>query len=73
MEGPLELGQPLARDQHSYPTQGNLLINHLMDAKVRYVFPTTVESEKNKAEEQTKEGETQETKEETKEEDEGGQ
>ncbi|MEE2710390.1 MAG: pyridoxal-phosphate dependent enzyme [Gemmatimonadota bacterium] len=42
----------IARDQHSYPTQGNLLINHLMGAKVRYVFPTTVESEKNKALEQ---------------------
>ncbi len=42
----------LARDQRSYPTQGNLLLNHLLDAKVRYVFPTTVEEEKNKTIEQ---------------------
>ena len=44
----------LSRDQRSYPTQGNLLLNHLLDAKVRYVFPTTVEEEKRKALEQLK-------------------
>lgn len=38
----------IPRDQRSYPAQGNLFLDHLLGAQIRYVYPTTVEDEKNK-------------------------
>lgn len=38
----------ISRDQRSYPVQGNLLLDHLMGARVHYVYPTTLEDEKRK-------------------------
>lgn len=45
----------IPRDVRSYPTQGNLLLDHLLNAQVRYVFPGTGEDEKAKLIKQLKE------------------
>jgi 1-aminocyclopropane-1-carboxylate deaminase/D-cysteine desulfhydrase-like pyridoxal-dependent ACC family enzyme len=44
----------IPRDTRSYPVSGNLLLNHLLGAQIRYVFPRTVDDEKRKAIEQLK-------------------
>lgn len=36
----------IPRDQKSYPVNGNLLLDHLLGAKVKYVFPAMVAEEK---------------------------
>jgi 1-aminocyclopropane-1-carboxylate deaminase/D-cysteine desulfhydrase-like pyridoxal-dependent ACC family enzyme len=38
----------IPRDRRSYPVSGNVLLDHLLGAQVRYVFPHLVEEEKKK-------------------------
>ena len=42
----------IPRDSRSYPVSGNLLLDHILGAQVKYVFPAMVEEEKQKLIEQ---------------------
>lgn len=42
----------IPRDSRSYPVSGNLLLDHLLGAQVKYVFPAMVKEEKRKLIEQ---------------------